>query len=384
MRKGESAKVRQISREHLTKKRFRGAFVRLSRLFAGLSLLSAATLAQPAPSQDRLADIWGDMPGYGAEAESSTPYQAQQASEILGIPAAILEEYVITAQSHWNFRSQSDGSNGGSTIQADAFQMLDPPGAYGLMTLWRHSSAARDVRSSTAFADSLFDGRQMVFRRGSYFVRLVAEQQASGLESTLAGLAVRLAEAIQEEDALPVTVINLPQAGLLKDSLRLYLGPAGLRRDPTFPEALLPLLEFGEGVELAAARFESGHTLFLVGYPTPALAKLAEQRLQSADALGDLRLKRSGVLVALATSSSVLEEVAYNPKVQWIKDKVITLQSEALSLYKILTSWVFFSLFYIACILVGGALVGLSRYVIHRRYPDFAARDDMVQLKLAD
>lgn len=380
MRNGEPGKRHENSRENFTKKKFRVALARLSRRFAGLSLLSVATFAQPTPSQDGLASMWGDIAGYSAEPLSSTPYQAQQAAETWGIPAAILEEYVITAQSRWTFRPQSEGSNGADAIQADALRMLDPPGAYGLLTLWKHSNAAREAPA----ADSVFDGRQMVFRKGSYLVRLGAEQQAPQLEAALAELAARLAEAIQEEDALPVTVINLPRSGLQKESVRLYLGPEGLRRDSAFPEALLPPLGFGEGVELAVARYESNQTLFLAGYPTPALAALAEQRLQASDALGGLRIKKSGILVALADASPVLEEVVYDPKVQWIKEKVITLQSEALSLYKILTSWVFFSLFYIVCILVFGTLVGLSRYVIHRRFPDFAARDDMVRLNLAD
>ncbi len=362
-------------------------FSRKLRQAGKASLFMLAAIASPLLAQDGLKDFWGGLAGYLAEQASLSPYQPQQAASMLGIPSDVLEEYVITSQSRWVFQAQPQGSDGNAAIQADAFHMLDPPGAFGLLTHWGLRGPAASSRSLSLPADNLFDGRQLVFCKGSYFVRLLSEAQGHEAEAALSPLAARLAEAIAEEDISPVTVINLPHQGLVPGSVRLYQGPEGLRRDPAFPPALLPSLEFREGVELTSARYESGERLFLAAYPTPVLASKAERRLAASEALHPLRLKRSGILVALATSShgwadELLEGVNYNPKVQWIKDRVNTLQSEALSLYNILTSWVFFSLFYICCILVVGALVGISRYILNRRYPEFAARDDMVRLKL--
>ena len=354
-----------------------------------VALLILAAVGNPVLAQDGLSSYWDGLTHYQVEQASVSPYQPQQAASKLGIPSAVLEEYSITGQSQWVFQAESGGSNRSAAIRVDAFQVLDPPGAFGLLTHWGLRSSAGEARPLSLPVDNLFDDRQLVFCKGSYFVKLQAERQDEASEANLSILAGRLAEAIQEEDASPVTVINLPEQGLVSGSVRFYLGPEGLRRDPAFPEALLPLLRFRKGVELTTAGYESGERLFLAGYPTPALASQAKQRLQASDALSRLRLKQSGVLLAIATSSQgraaeLLEGVKYNPKVEWIKDKVITLQSEALILYNIMTSWVFFSLFYIGSILVFGAMVGLCRYIIHRRYPDFAGRNDMVQLKLAD
>ncbi len=352
-------------------------------------LACIAAAANPALAQDGLSSFWDGLDNYDVKRTSSTPYQPQQAASLLGIPPGVLEEYTIKGQSQWVFQAESEGSNGSAAVRADAFQMLDPPGAFGLLTHWGLRSSAGEARSLSLPVDNLFDGRQLVFCKGSYFVRLRAATEGQDDESILSSLAARLAEAIQEEDISPVTVLYLPRQGLVSGSVRFYQGPEGLLRDSDFPEALLPLIEFRKGVELTTARYESGERLFLAGYPTPALASQAEQRLQASDALSQLRLKRSIVLVAMATAShgqaaELLEGVKYDPKVQWIKDKVITLQSEALILYQVLTGWVFFSLFYIGSILVFGVMVGLGRYIIHRRYPVFAARDEMVRLKLAD
>lgn len=357
------------------------------RHFLSTAVLLWACMGRPwAGDEGDLRGYWNDLEGYAARQLSEAAYLPQQASEIWGIPAEVLQEYAVIRQSVWEFRSEADEKRG-HAAQGDVLELLDPPGAFGLLTYWGHHRSDSLSRPLSLPADNLFDGNSsLIFCKGSYLVRLRATSRPEQAEEQLSGLAARLADAVQEEDVPPVTVINLPKKDLLPGSMTVYLGPEGLRRNAEFPSRLLPLLRFAHGVEVTAARYSTGEQLFLTGYPTPALAAEAQQRLQSSGELSGMQLKKSGILLALAIPSEqatdLLAEVNYNPKVQWIKDKVRTLQSEALNLYELFTSWVMFCLFYVVCITVFGTAAGLARYALHRRYPAFAARNDMVRLNL--
>ncbi len=123
-----------------------------------------------------------------------------------------------------------------------------------------------------------------------------------------------------EQAAFPVLPGFFPTAGKIRNSEKYLLGPASLAK---FAPGISPsMAAFSMGAEGQTARYktpEGEMNLTLLSYPTPHIAK---ERLAEFQQLKGIRVKRSSVLLAIATdfpnpdtAERLLSEVRYEANV---------------------------------------------------------------------
>ena len=123
-----------------------------------------------------------------------------------------------------------------------------------------------------------------------------------------------------EQASFPVLTAFLPPTGLVPNSERYILGPASLA---LFEPSVSPsLAAFSMGVEAQSARYKTSEgevQLTIFSYPTPHIAR---ERLTEFQKLPGVRVKRSGVLLALIAASPnpdsaerLLAEVRYEANI---------------------------------------------------------------------
>ncbi len=312
--------------------------------------------------------------------------------ESLGpFPRPILEEFTLLNLTLWEARRR-----GGGAVRLEAFEMLDPQGAFGLFTERQEQwSSGEKPRRLDLTVDNLLREGRLALWRGRYFFELSATEDVAPDQLEL--VARVLVEQIDEINLYPMTVVQLPDEDLIRESIRFYLGPTSLSANPEFPAPLLDKLGFEDEAEVTFARYRPrGDALFLIGYPTADVAELYVAQLQkelgSVFSREGIYVKRSGLLVSLfqgpeAEARRILDRVRYTATVKWIYEKEaepIDRRGEIVTFFGIVTSSILFTGAFIVVVMFLGLLTGLVRYGLIRRYPVLAAGDKMVRLGLDD
>jgi hypothetical protein len=211
----------------------------------------------------------------------------------------------------------------------------------------------------------------------------------------LARLAQRILNTIPAADVLPAAVVHLPKENQVPDSIQLYLGNKALALNPDFPAPLKPLMGLQDDIQIAAAKYGFEVTLFVIAYPTPALA--AEYFIKHQNALKShfspqgVYLKRSGSLVGVCIGPEqeahrVLTSLKYAPTVKWLYDRNEELakkeRARSVSLMGVVVRAIIGTALFLAVTFGLGAVVGVIRFHVMRKYPGLWKKKEMTRLKL--
>jgi len=304
----------------------------------------------------------------------------------------ILEESLFRSYSRWQVeRSEKKG------YFLEVYDLLDTSGAFSLLTLWPHFQKGTDWTPLNLPVGNRFRPGEGVFWRGNYLFTVKATSGGSLSVGEFSQIVQIFYENISLENLYPVTRSFLPEDGLDTSSIQFYLGSSALSLNERFPEPLLEEIGFVDRIEIAFARYGAeGSSLFLVGYPTPALADEYFVRLQ--DGLKDffskegVFMKRSGLLIALfigseSSAQQVLGQFQYTPNIKWLsktETETDTYTGEVISFLGLLTKTILGTGVFVLLILGAGLVVGLIRYGFLRRYPRLTKKKEMVRLNLGE
>ena len=304
--------------------------------------------------------------------------------------SALLEEYGFLSYSRWHLRNRSATLS--SAIELEVHEMLDAAGAFGIFSLQR--PVPSEMSGLELAVENFYSEDSLTFWRGPYAFRLRRKRGDANEVEPLRQVAASLIKAIPLLNVHPVSVLYLPQDHLIQDSIRFYLGKHSLGLNPDFPSQVVPVLGFADRAEVAYARYNPGESsLFLLGYPTPALAedyfKKINDLLHSHISTTGIYMKRSGLLVSLLVgpeeqARKILSKVAYTPSVKWIYDKrkKPTLRDDASTFLGMVKSVGLGALCFIFASLGGGAVVGFFRHHLLERYLPWSGKGGMIRLNI--
>ncbi|GAB4111032.1 MAG: hypothetical protein Kow001_12160 [Acidobacteriota bacterium] len=295
----------------------------------------------------------------------------------------VLQEAQLISRSTWT------GTWVSAPVRLEVFETLTSVGAYSLYQ-WRTVQTAGDEGTTLPLeVGNRWLRRQGFFWRGPYFFQVSGDRALPS--EAFESLANHLIGAIELDNLLPVTVSHLPETALAPGSLRFYLGSGTLSGNSEFPKALLPEINRTKEVEVAYGKVGAeGDGLFLIGYPTVALAQDSfirlQQRMEEVFSAQGYYMKRTGVLVCLYSgpeprAAAVLAGIAYKPTVRWLRDRRNTRQ-ETVTFFGLVTKAILGTGAFIALLLGAGVAVGLVRYEVIRRFPGIYRGKEMTRLHL--
>ena len=300
----------------------------------------------------------------------------------------VLEEYALQSYSRW--RLQGPGE---SSLVMEVHELLHQQGAFGMYrldSLLRPGAGDRlELPVENRYAD-----RSCIFWRGPFLFRLTAGPGPRARDQLKSAVAA-LVDAIPIVNLHPVTVLHLPRQDLVTESVGIYLGPAALSYNDRFPDPLMDRIGFQDRVEVAFADYgPEGGSLFLLAYPTPAVAAdyflELQNSLHSFFSPDGIYIKRSGVLLALflgteSRAQAVLGEVQWAPAVQWVHDRTVQVEpkGEARSFLDMLLRTALATVCFIVGSLGFGFFLGYIWHRIDESYPLWAARNDAIRLNLS-
>ncbi|HUV14743.1 MAG TPA: DUF6599 family protein [Acidobacteriota bacterium] len=354
------------------------------KLLLSLVLLLWVDGAQAEPS---IQAYFSELDAYSFSMQSEIDSPGDD-TRLKPFSAPILVEAGFQGFSAWEVRA------GGGRLRLDVFQMQDPLGAYELFTLWPDLAPASDLVKIETPTGALFSPSEAIFWRGYYFCHVRPRAGSRLTEEIITEIIGDFVEVIETENLLPVSVSHLPGEQLVPGSTRFYLGAEALSLNEHFPEPLLKEIGLEDRIEIAFTQYEPGnHSLFLVGYPTPALAEdyfvRLQNRLQSFFSAEGVYLKRAGVVICIfigpeERAREVLSKVEYTPTIKWLYEKKRDPSAENLSFLGLITQTFFGIGVFLLLILGTGLVTGLVRYEALQRFPQLTRRKEMVRLGLDD
>jgi len=202
--------------------------------------------------------------------ETPTPKSITDPAQADPANASALKEYGFSDAALATYTRE------GQTIQLKALRFGDASGAYGAYTFYRQSGWPKENIGAGAASDH----NRILFWLGNVFV----DAQVSHLSAMTASEFRELAASIPQPSGnklLPPPILDtLPQADLDGQTTHYALGPAAYAANG----GVLPpdLIGFDRGAETVTASYtlSSGPaTLTIVNYPTPQMAKAAEQSI---------------------------------------------------------------------------------------------------------
>lgn len=332
-------------------------------------------------------------------------YQFEKLTELSGTEGqagigpfspALLDEYLLLSYSRWSVRSQ--GLSQPPSLELEIYEMQDAVGAFGMFSIWQSLLEEASQERLNLPVDNYYSGGSLTLWRGHYFLRFREPDPAQNSKQALRNFAHTLVEAIPLLNIHPVTLIHLPKEGLIHKSIRFYLGKSAFALNPHFPEGLSAQLGFEKDIEVTFGQYApNGHSLFLIGYPTPALAvdyfvKL-QNALQTYFSPEGVYMKRAGVMISIffgpePRARQILDKVHYIPTIKWLYQKDLdpeALRGEVISTFLgVLRGTLFMILLFVSLTICTGITAGVARYEILRRFPQLLKRSEMVSLQLVD
>lgn len=315
----------------------------------------------------------------------------------LGLPdAEIYSEYGLEKSSRRRFASRF------GSFEVEIYQMRHSKGAFGLYAYFKE----RRPRYIQVGDGGFRLDNELDFWQERFFIR-IRRGAASGDDPRALGrlmgrAAVALSQAIGRNSSLPPLIDHMPDLGLVRGSVRYFLGPKGLAQHYKIDSSAFG---FKDEVELAVGDYRlDGRQgrLILLGYPNHHISRHYFQQLnsRSAQIKGDekaLFSRRAGVIVALLvgdfdkdSADRILGSVNYAESIKWIYDR--RAERAARSTYlpllgAVLNSLLLTLMFSLGAIAIGGA-AGAFRFYLREKIPDNLldrrARASMIRLKIYD
>ncbi len=312
------------------------------------------------------------------------------------LDAEIFSEYGLEKATRRRFISRS------GSFDVEIYQMRHSKGAFGLYTYFKERRPRYiEVGDGGFRLDNEFD-----FWQERFFIRVRGDGSSGGnpraLQRLMRRVAAALSQIIGRNSGLPPLIDHMPDLGLVRGSVRYFLGPKGLAQHYKISAS-----EFGfkDEVELAVGDYRlDGRQgrLILLGYPNHHISRHYFQQLnRRADEIRgeekDIFSRRAGVIVALlvgdfdqASADRILGAIDYAESIKWIYDKRAgrAARSTYLPLLgAVLNSILLTIIFSLGAIMIGGA-AGAFRFYLREKLPDNfldrRARTSMVRLKIYD
>jgi hypothetical protein len=251
--------------------------------------------------------------------------------------------------------------NGKAKFVATAYQLTDTTGALAAFD-WQRPSDAKPSSAASLAAETA-TGLMLV--HGNYVLSF------SGYKPTMPELdAVASTLLNVDQTALPTLPGYLPNEGLVPDSERYILGPAGLQKfAPGIPPSVAA---FHLGAEAQLATFHSSKgdlSLTIFNYPTP---QMAIQKVSDFQKLPGAMAKRSGPLVAVVLSPAdpdfaerLLSQVRYQADVT--RDEYTPTRRDNIG-NLVINAFILIGILLAFCIVSGLAFGGFWAYLRHIRH----------------
>ncbi len=318
----------------------------------------------------------------------------EKPAEIKPFHRGILDEYILLTYSRWAVRPKAALQS--APLELEIYEMKDTLGAFGMFSIWPSLLEEASQERLNLSVDNYSSVNGLIFWRGSYFFHLSAPDPGRNSNPSLFDLAQTLIDTIPRLNLHPFTVLHLPKEGLIRESIRFYLGESSFALNEDFPKALAAEIGFDKQIEVTLARYaESGQELFLMGYPTASLSADHFVRLQNAMqdyfSTEGVYMKRSGLIVAIffgpeARAQEILPKIHYLPTIKWLYQKEldgseITRKNMTLFLGFLRETSLFVALFVTFSVALG-VTAGFARFEIMRRFPGLLKKGETIELKL--
>ena len=306
----------------------------------------------------------------------------------------ILDEYILLSYSRWAV--QPEAALQSHPLELEIYEMKDTLGAFGMFSIWPSLLEEASLERLDLSVDNYSSVHGLIFWRGAYFFHLSDPDPGTNSNPSPFDLAHALIDTIPQLNLHPVTVIHLPKEGLIRESIRFYLGKSSFALNENFPEALAAEIGFDKQIEVTLARYtDDGHELFLVGYPTPSLAAYHFVKLQNAMqdyfSTEGVYMKRSGLIVSIffgpeARAQEILPKIHYLPTITWLyrkdPDAAELTRTNITSILGFLKQTSAFIVVFVFLSLGLGVTAGFARFGLLKRFPQLLKKGDLIQLKL--
>ena len=371
------------------------SFIRVGRYFRSflftvlLALLTLSSALAEATIQQYLLQV----SDYQFENLSELSPSEEQAG-IGPFSGTLLEEYILLSYSRWAVRPE--GTSELPSLEVEIYEMKDALGAFGMFSIWQSLLKEAPQERLQLSVDNYYSDQSLVLWRGRYFLHISEPEPGESSRQTLGHLAQTLVEAIPLLNLHPGTVLHLPKEGLIRESVRFYLGESALALNRHLPEGLGAQMGFEKDIEVAFAQYTpNGHALFLVGYPTTALA--ADYLVKLQNAMQDyfssqgVYMKRAGLMISIffgpePRAREILAKIHYIPTITWIYQKEldpeIVMRDIISSFMGTVRAILIMILLFISLTVSLGITAGLARHEVLRRYPKLFKKGEIVLLKL--
>jgi hypothetical protein len=273
---------------------------------------------------------------------------------------ALWQEYVL--------RSAETGvyENGNSKLTVTVWRLADTTSSLAAFD-WQRPAASVPSKAAplaAATADTL------LLVHGNYLLRFSGYKLNAGELDALFGTLNHV-----DITTLPILPGYLPPTGLVANSERYVIGPAGLAKfDPAIPPATAAF-HFGTEVQIGVFHSSKGDlTLAIFDYPSP---QIAIRRIGDFQKLPGAMAKRTGPLIAIVVSppdpdqaEKLLGEIRYQAEItedEYIPTKRDNIGNLIINIFILIGILVGFSI--LSGLLVGGFRT-LARYVRHGEEPE--------------
>ena len=197
------------------------------------------------------------IPDYTVRAKEETA-KVPERGKVGSYPVGVLKEFALKSYSRWEL-IPNDQASGKPRVDLEVYELLDPPGAFGVYSLWDKTGHAPLTGRLNLPIEHRYADRDLILWRSSYFLHL---RQPEGQEdkAKLEQLIRNMMDAIPAVDALPVAIAHLPSQDLKENSVEFYFGRNGLALNPVFPKPLVPLMGLEDHIEIGFGRYNPADT----------------------------------------------------------------------------------------------------------------------------
>ncbi|MCZ6769941.1 MAG: hypothetical protein O7D93_11900 [Acidobacteria bacterium] len=371
------------------------SFIRVACLFRSslLTVLFALLTPSSALAEATIQQYFLDLSDYQFEQLSELSPTEEQAG-IGPFSGTLLEEYILLSYSRWAVRPE--GLSELPALELEIYEMKDALGAFGMFSIWPSFLNEAPQERLNLTVDNSYSNQSLVLWRGHFFLHISDPEPGLSSRETLGNLAQTLVEEIPLLNFHPGTVLHLPKEGLIRESVRFYLGESALALNRHLPEGLSAQMGFEKDIEVAFAQYApNGHALFLIGYPTTALA--ADYLVSLQNAMQDyfspqgVYMKRAGLMIAIffgpePTASEILSKIHYIPTITWLYQKDLdperVMREMVGSFMGVVRAILVMILLFIALTASLGITAGIARHQLLKRFPKLFKQSDLVNLKL--
>ncbi|RPI26819.1 MAG: hypothetical protein EHM61_10530 [Acidobacteria bacterium] len=350
-----------------------------------ITILLAIAFVGPSWAEVSVAPYLEKIPGYTARQQEEIVKLGDR-KQLGSYPATVLNEFILKSYSRWEVVPTGEGV----PVEVEVYELADPPGAFGLYSLWDRTAHPQLSGRLNLPIEHRYAGQDLIFWRNSYFLHL-RQADAGNQKEKVEQLVRSLLDVIPAVNALPVAIAHLPVDELRGESVEFYLGQNGLALNPDFPKPLVPVVGLQDHIEIGFGRYKPDNTpLFLIAYPTPAVAQKYSVKIQ--DALSEyfgpgIYLKKSGPLIGMVVGSEtdatrLLGRLNYKAKVKWIEEKPKDESAETRTFLGTVTRAIIGTLVFLLVTGGLGIVVGYFRYLFIRSHPEWRKKNEMIRLKL--